>query len=74
MLAESYAIAGDVEQRAALLRTVDTSAGQIDTRVFWYEHIGEPQARGMAEAGGKRERIFAQITQIVVREILKQHP
>ena len=66
MLAESYAIAGDVKRAAVLLRTVDTSAGQIDARVFWYEHIGEPRARGMAEAGGKRERIFAQITRIVV--------
>ena len=43
MLAESYAIAGDVKRAAELLRTVDTSAGQIDVRVFWYEHIGEPE-------------------------------
>ena len=54
MLAESYAIAGDVGRAAELLRTVDTSAGQIDARVFWYEHIGEPQrAEWLRQAGGE---------------------
>jgi hypothetical protein len=43
MLAESYAIAGDTARAAALLRTVDLSNGQLDARVFWYDHIGEPE-------------------------------
>ena len=43
MLAESYAIAGDVERAAALLRTIDLGQNQIDTRMWWYNHIGQPQ-------------------------------
>jgi O-antigen ligase len=43
LLAESYAIEGELEQAAALLRTVDTSLNQIDARIWWYNHIGEPQ-------------------------------
>ena len=43
MLAESYAIAGDTAAAAAIFRTVDTGNGQIDARLFWYEHIGEPE-------------------------------
>lgn len=56
MLAESYAIAGDVARAAELLRTVDTSVGQIDARVFWYEHIGEPGgAEWLREAEGRAD-------------------
>lgn len=43
LLAESYAIAGDVPAAAALLATVDTSLNQMDARIFWYNHVGEPQ-------------------------------
>ncbi len=43
MLAESYAIAGDGARAAALLRTVDLSLKQLDARIWWYNHIGEPQ-------------------------------
>jgi hypothetical protein len=41
-LAESYAIAGDLEPAAAMLRTVDASLNQMDARIWWYNHIGEP--------------------------------
>ncbi len=60
LLAESYAIAGDLEPAAALLRTVDVSLNQMDARIWWYNHIGEPQHADLirqAEAlasGGKR--------------------
>ena len=43
MLAESYAIEGELEPAAALLHTVDTSLDQVDARIFWYNHIGEPE-------------------------------
>lgn len=43
LLGESYAVTGDVEQAAALWRTVDTSQGQLDIRQWWYEYIDEPQ-------------------------------
>lgn len=43
MLAESYAIAGNVPRAAELLATVDLSLKQMALRVFWYEHVGEPQ-------------------------------
>lgn len=43
MLAESYAIAGDLERASALLRTVDTRLDQVDARIFWYNHVGEPE-------------------------------
>ena len=56
MLAESYAIAGDIERAAELLRTVDTNNGQIDARLFWYEHIGEPErAEWLRQAEAERE-------------------
>lgn len=59
MLAESYAIAGEVERAAELMRTVDTSAGQIDARVFWYERIGEPErAEWLRQAEGEAEREY----------------
>jgi O-antigen ligase len=43
LLAESYAIEGELEQAAALLRTVDTSLNQMEARIWWYNHIGETQ-------------------------------
>lgn len=43
LLAESYAMAGDVARAAALLRTIDTSLNQLDARIWWYNYIGEPQ-------------------------------
>ncbi len=43
LLAESYAIDGELETAAALLGAIDLSLGQIDARVWWYDHIGEPQ-------------------------------
>ena len=43
LLAESFAIDGDIQQATLLFRTVDLSQGQIPLRVWWYESIGEPQ-------------------------------
>ncbi len=43
LLGESYAVTGDVEQAAALWRTVDSSAGQLGLRRWWYDYIGELQ-------------------------------
>ncbi len=43
LLAESYAIDGELDRAAALLRSVDTSLNQVDARIFWYNHIGQPQ-------------------------------
>lgn len=51
LLAESYAIAGEVEQAASLLAITDVSLRQIDLRTYWYEHIGEaPRAQGLRQA------------------------
>jgi tetratricopeptide (TPR) repeat protein len=51
LLGESYAVTGDVEQAAALWRTVDSSAGQLGLRRWWYDYIGELQrATWIAEA------------------------
>lgn len=43
LLAESYAITGDVLAAAELLATVDTSLRQMDARIWWYNHIGQPE-------------------------------
>ena len=59
MLAESYAIAGDVLRATELFRTVDMNNGQIDVRVFWYEHIGEPErAEWLRQAKREAEREY----------------
>ncbi len=47
LLAESYAIDGDLERAAALLRTVDTNLNQVDARIFWYNHVGQPERAEM---------------------------
>lgn len=41
LLAERMALAGDLEQAAGLLRSVDMSQGQWSLRVWWYENLGE---------------------------------
>ena len=52
LLGESYAISGNITEAATLWRTIDLSAGQLDLRQWWYEHIGEDTyARRIAEAG-----------------------
>lgn len=43
LLGESYAIAGDLDRAAALWRTIDLGNGQLDARIWWYDHIGEPE-------------------------------
>ena len=43
LLAELYAIDGESQRAAEMLSTVDTSLNQLDLRVFWYTHIGEPE-------------------------------
>jgi len=51
LLAESYAIDGELDPAAALLRSVDASLGQLDARVWWYNHVGEPEhARAIQQA------------------------
>ena len=51
LLAESYAIAGDMQQAASLWQTVDTGQGQLIARQFWYEYIGDAErARRLTEA------------------------
>jgi len=58
LLAESYAMDGELERAAALLSTVDTSLNQLDARIWWYNHIGEPQRaellREAQRVNGKR--------------------
>lgn len=43
LLGESYAIEGAIAPAAALWRSIDASQGQLQARIWWYEHIGEPQ-------------------------------
>lgn len=43
MLGEAYAVTGDAARAWQLWQTVDTSAGQLDLRRWWYEHIGIEQ-------------------------------
>lgn len=56
LLAESDAIAGDVQAAARLLRTVDLGQGQLRGRIFWYKHIGEPQYAELIEQAGELAR------------------
>lgn len=52
LLAESYAIEGDVARARAILQTIDVSQGQVAARVWWHQHLGESeQAQWMEEAG-----------------------
>ncbi|PKO20223.1 MAG: hypothetical protein CVU38_21270 [Chloroflexi bacterium HGW-Chloroflexi-1] len=56
LLGESYAIAGETEQAAALWRTVDVSQGQLDLRRWWYGYLGEQQrAAWIGEAAERLE-------------------
>jgi tetratricopeptide (TPR) repeat protein len=41
LLAEAYAIGGEIERAVPLLRTVDLSQGQISLRTWWYDALGE---------------------------------
>ncbi|MCB0082897.1 MAG: O-antigen ligase family protein, partial [Caldilineaceae bacterium] len=41
LLGEAKALLGDQAQAAALWDTVDLSQGQLDLRLWWYEHIGD---------------------------------
>ena len=43
---EILAIEGRTDEAAAVWRTVDVSAGQLDARVWWYESIGEMEKAG----------------------------
>ncbi len=44
LLAEVYAVAGEAEPARALWDAVDTSQGQLDGRIWWYEHVGNAGA------------------------------
>jgi tetratricopeptide (TPR) repeat protein len=51
MLGEIYAIRGDLEKAIQLWKTVDTTNGQLDARVWWHIHIGaEEQADWIKQA------------------------
>ncbi|MFN8487837.1 MAG: O-antigen ligase family protein [Caldilineaceae bacterium] len=39
LLGEVYAATGQIEEAAALWHTVDTGAGQLDDRLWWYTHL-----------------------------------
>lgn len=55
LLAESYAIEGDLARAASLLATVDVSLNQWQNRIFWYNHIGQPErAELLRQADGGR--------------------
>jgi len=57
LLGESYAISGQVAQAAGLWRTLDLSAGQIDIRAWWYDHLGQSQqAAWIRQAASQAQR------------------
>jgi len=55
LLAEAYAVTGDVPRAAALWRTVDLSAGQAALRTWWYTSIGERDAAARIERATRPE-------------------
>ncbi|MEA3335273.1 MAG: O-antigen ligase family protein [Chloroflexota bacterium] len=53
LLGEVYAIDGDLDLATSFLRSVDIGHGQFQTRVWWYETVGETEgAQRLREAGG----------------------
>ena len=61
LLGELYAADGDIARAAELWRTVDLSAGQLDGRRWWYDHIGDP-GRAAAIAAASRGLDLGQMT------------
>jgi hypothetical protein len=53
LMGESYAISGQVEQAADLWRTIIMNSGQVDTRAWWYDHVGSKQKADWIRAAGK---------------------
>ncbi len=49
LLAEAYAVTGDLPRAASLWRTVDLSAGQVAARTWWYQSIGETELAARIE-------------------------
>jgi len=43
LLGEVYALGGETERAAELLRSVDTGSGQLNARMWWYENRGTPE-------------------------------
>ncbi len=41
LLGELYAIEGEIEQASMLWKNLDTSAGQLQVRLWWYEYLGD---------------------------------
>jgi putative inorganic carbon (hco3(-)) transporter len=41
ILGELYAIGGNLDKAVVLWKSIDVSDGQLETREWWYEHIGE---------------------------------
>jgi hypothetical protein len=51
MLGEVHAINGELDKAVQLWKTVDMTHGQLDTRYWWYMHIGaEQQANWLKQA------------------------
>ncbi len=44
LLAEVYAVTGEVDRARVLWDSVDTGQGQLDLRIWWYEHQGKAEA------------------------------
>lgn len=44
LLAEVYAVTGEVDRARVLWDSVDTGQGQLDGRIWWYEHQGNAEA------------------------------
>jgi tetratricopeptide (TPR) repeat protein len=50
LLAEVYAVAGEVERARDLWDSVDTAQGQLDGRIWWYENLGNVEASRRLQA------------------------
>jgi putative inorganic carbon (HCO3(-)) transporter len=50
LLAEVYAVAGEVERARDLWDSVDTAQGQLDGRIWWYENQGNAEVSQRLQA------------------------
>jgi tetratricopeptide (TPR) repeat protein len=41
LLGEVYAISGDADRAVELWKAIDVSDGQLQYRIWWYEHLGD---------------------------------
>ena len=56
LLGEALAIAGRIDEAAALWRTVDLSSGQLEDRIWWYEALEEDEAAAQMKAAREKVR------------------